>query len=117
MPQVQIPVHGSTGTPVARCEERIGSRTTMPMSERRPSTMNSFSPAEIPQTSMALQRRLQISELRFQLILHSIYHLCIGREVSKTQESSCFDFTRMLCYGSKKWRWSIWWIILNPRGQ
>ena len=72
MPQVQIPVHGSTGTPVARCEERIGSRTTMPMSERRPSTMNSFSPAEIPQTSMALQRRLQISELRFQLILHSI---------------------------------------------
>ena len=37
-----IPVQVSTGRLVARGEERIGSTTTMPMSERRPSTMNSF---------------------------------------------------------------------------
>ena len=37
----------------------------MPMSEKRPSTMNSFSPVEIPQNSLAGQQRLQISELQF----------------------------------------------------
>ena len=37
-----FPVQGTTGTPVARGEERIGSTTTLPMSARRPSTMNSF---------------------------------------------------------------------------
>ena len=51
-----IPVQVSTGTPVARGEERIGSTTPMPMTARRPSTMNSFLPAEIPQYSMAVQK-------------------------------------------------------------
>ena len=37
-----IPVQGSTGTPVARGEERIWSKTPMPMSARRPSTMIFF---------------------------------------------------------------------------
>ena len=37
----------STGTPVARGDERVGSTTTKPMSERRPSTMNSLLPVEI----------------------------------------------------------------------
>ena len=60
-----VPVHGSTGTLVARDDERIGSTTTMPMSARRPSTMNSFLPAEVPQKSLAVQQRLQISELQF----------------------------------------------------
>ena len=60
-----IPVQVSTERPVARGEERIGSTTTMPMSARRPSTMNSFLPAEVPQNSMAGQQRLQISELQF----------------------------------------------------
>ena len=67
-----IPVQVITGRPVARGEERIGSTTPMPMSAGRPSTMNSFLPAEIPQNSMAVQQRLQISEIlphlqRFQL--------------------------------------------------
>ena len=37
----------------------------MPMSQRRPSTMDSFLPAEVPHNSMAGQQRLQISELQF----------------------------------------------------
>ena len=37
----------------------------MPMTARRPSTMNFFLPEEIPQNSMAVQQRLQISELQF----------------------------------------------------
>ena len=38
----KVPVQVSTKRHVARGEERIGSKTTMPMSERRQSKMNSF---------------------------------------------------------------------------
>ena len=37
----------------------------MPMSARRPPTMNSFFPAEVEQNSLGVQQRLQISELQF----------------------------------------------------
>ena len=46
---------------VARGEERIGSTTTISMSERRPSTMHSFLPAGNPHNSTAGQQRLQVS--------------------------------------------------------
>ena len=59
-----VPVQICTGWPVVRGEERFGSTTTMPMSERRPSTMNSFSPTEIPKNSIARQQRPQKSELQ-----------------------------------------------------
>ena len=58
-----IPVQITTGRPVARGEEKIGSTTPMPMSAGSPSTMYSFLPAEIPQNSMAVHQRLQISEI------------------------------------------------------
>ena len=60
-----IPVQRSTGRPVAKGEEPIGSTVPMQSFARRPSTINSFSPAEMPQNSMADQQRLQISELHF----------------------------------------------------
>ena len=60
-----IPVQRSTWGLVARGEEQIGSTIPMPMFAGRPSTMNSFLPAEIPQNSIAVQQRLQISELQF----------------------------------------------------
>ena len=63
VPQVEFPVQRSTGRPVARGEERIGSTIPLPMCAGRPSTVNS--PAEIPQSSMVGQRRQQISELQF----------------------------------------------------
>ena len=66
-----IPVQVITGRPVARGEERIGSTTPMPMSAGKPSTMNSFLLAKIPQNSMALQQRLQISELQFNKFSHT----------------------------------------------
>ena len=56
-------VQKSTGTLVAKCEEHVGRTMLMPSFARRPSTMTSFSPAEVPQNSMADQQRLQISEL------------------------------------------------------
>ena len=63
----------------------------MPMSARRPSTMNSFFPAEVPENSMAVQQRLQISELQFDKFstLSSFSHWKIR---FKTQVSSCSDF-------------------------
>ena len=72
-----ITVQVSTGRPVARGEERIVNTTLMPMTARRPSTMNSFFSAEVPQNSMVAQQRLQISELQFgKFPLH--HHLCFG---------------------------------------
>ena len=61
----EVPVHMSTGTPVARDEGRIGSTIPMPTFASRPSTMNSFMPVEILQSSMVGQQRQQISELQF----------------------------------------------------
>ena len=90
-----IPVQVSTGTPVARGEERIGSTTAMPMSERRPSTMNSFLPAEIPQNSVAGQQRQQISELQFDSFPTSSSLSCWKKGI-KSQVSSCSDFPQKL---------------------
>ena len=58
-----IPVQVSTGRPVARGQERMGSTTPMQMSARRPSTMNSFLPAEVPQNSMSGQQRTRSSRI------------------------------------------------------
>ena len=52
----EIPVQRSTGRPVAKGEEQTGSRIPMPSFARRPSTMNSFSPAEISQNSRLVSR-------------------------------------------------------------
>ena len=48
-----IPVQRSTGALVAKGEEQIGSTVPLLSFVRRPSAMNSFSPAEIPQNYMA----------------------------------------------------------------
>ena len=85
-----IPVQVTAGTPVARGEERIGSTTPMPMTARRPSTMNSFLPAEVPQNSMAVQQRLQIWELRFDEFPH-LHRFSCWKIRFKTQVSSCSE--------------------------
>ena len=58
------PVRESTGKPVARSEERNRETIPTPRFARRPSTLNSFFPAEgaYPQAD---QSRLQISEHQF----------------------------------------------------
>ena len=63
----------------------------MPSFSRRPSTMNSFSPAEAPQNSMADQQRLQISELHFDKISTPSTFSC-WKIRFKTQASPCSDF-------------------------
>ena len=58
------PARESTGKPVARGEERNRETIPTPRFARRPSTMNSFCPAEglYPQNYMADQSKLQISD-------------------------------------------------------
>ena len=58
--------------------ERIGSTTPMPICVRRPSTINSL-PAEVPQNSMAVQQRPQISELLFDKFLFFFHYFRVGR--------------------------------------
>ena len=54
-----ISVQRSTERPVAKGKEQIGSTLPMLSFARRPSTMNSFLPSEIPQNSVSDQQRLQ----------------------------------------------------------
>ena len=61
----EAPALISTGRPVAREEGRIGSTIPMPTFARRPPTMSSFIPVDIPQCSIVGQQRQQISELQF----------------------------------------------------
>ena len=63
----------------------------MPMSERRPLTMNSFLPAEVPQNSMAGQQRLPISALQFDKFPTPSSVVC-WKIRFKTQMSSCSYF-------------------------
>ena len=55
----------------------------MPTSARKPSTINSFLPAEVPHNSMAGQQRLQISELQFDKFTHSIIIFVLEDEIQK----------------------------------
>ena len=81
-----IPVRRSTGRPAARGEEQIGSTTPMPKSAGRPSTIKSFLPAEIPQNSMAVQQRLQISELQFDKFPHTSNVFMLEDKIQKPGE-------------------------------
>ena len=58
-------MHIGTRTPVARDEDQNRGTIPLPTFARRPSTMNSFLPVDIPQKFMVGQQRQQISELQF----------------------------------------------------
>ena len=65
------PVRDSTGSLVAKSEEQFRGTIPVPSFARRPSTMNSFFPAEGPQNKMADQQRLHIWELHFGKFPHN----------------------------------------------
>ena len=79
-----VPVHVCTGTPVARGEERIGSTIPVPTLAGRPSTMNSFLPVDIPQSSM-------VGQQRFDKFTTPSTFSCWKMRF-KNQVSSCSDF-------------------------
>ena len=86
-----IPVQKNTGRPVVKGEEQTGGTIPLPIFARRPSTMNSSSPDEISQNSMADQQRLQISELHFDEVSTPSTFSC-WKIRFKNQVSSCSGF-------------------------
>ena len=66
-----VPRAIGTGTSFARDDEQNKGTIPMPMFARRPSTMSSLIPVEIPHNSMSGQQRQQILELHI--------HFCVGR--------------------------------------
>ena len=61
-----IPVQKSTGRPVAKGEEQIGSTVPMPSFARRPSTMNSFCPAELHFDKLPTPPKSSCWKMRFE---------------------------------------------------
>ena len=86
-----VPRAIGTGTSFARDDEQNKGTIPMQMFARRPSTMSSSIPVEIPQNSMVGQQRQQISELQFDKFLTPASFLC-WKIRFKHQVTTCSDF-------------------------
>ena len=74
--------------------------------QRKPSIMNSFSPAEVPQ--LHFDKFPTPSDCNStNSLIHN--HSWFGKYDSKIKRLPVLIFHRKLCYGSKKWRWLIHW--------
>ena len=80
-----------TGTSFARDDEQKKGTVPMPMFARRPSTMSSSIPVEIPQNPMFGQQRQKISELQFDKFPNPNSFLC-WKIRSKNQVTTFSDF-------------------------
>ena len=73
-------------------------------------------PVELPQNYMVGQQRQRISELQFDNSpIHNRFQY--GKFDSKPKSLPVLIFHRILCYGSKTWRWLFHWKNWNPRDQ
>ena len=99
-----VPQAAGSGTPFTRDDKQGKGTIPMPTCARRPLTMSSIILEELPQTSMVGPQRQQISELQFEKFLTPRSFL-VWRIRFKNQATACSDFHRMLCCGSKRWRW------------
>ena len=84
-------MHTSTAALVAREEERKGSTIPMPTFARRPPTMSSCVPVNIPQSSMVGQQRQQISKLQFDKFPSPASFLCWKMRF-RNKVTTCSDF-------------------------
>ena len=84
-------MHVGTGTLVARDEDLTVGTIPMPTFARRPSTMSSLFPVDIPLNSMVGQQRQQVSELQFEKFPALSTFLC-GKIRFKNQVTTCSDF-------------------------
>ena len=111
-----VPRAKGTGISFARDDEQNKGAIPMPMFARRPSTMSSPMLVEFPQNSM-----LDRKDSRFRncnstnSLLHN--HSWCGRYDSKINWLPVLIFHRMLCYGSKRWRWLSHWKNWSPHNQ
>ena len=115
--QETVPDAGRTKI-IHTCEDRLNQGTTpMPMTfATKPLTTNCRMSLELPQNFMVGQQRQQISELQFDKFPNPKSFI-VWKIRFKTQVTTCSVFHRMLCCGSKKWRWLIHWTSWNHRDQ
>ena len=105
----------ATGTDFSFRDDKQNRGTNpMPTFAGRPLTMSSLIPVEFPQNYVFGQQRQQISELQFDNFPNPQSFLVLKIRF-KNQVTTCSDFHRKQCYGSKKWRWLIHWTNENPR--
>ena len=86
-----VPQAIGTGTSFARDEERIKGTIPMPTLARKPSTMSSLFPVDIPQNSRVGQLRQQISELQYDKFPTPSTFICWKRRF-ENQVTTCSDF-------------------------
>ena len=91
----------SKGKPVAREDERNGSTIPMPTFARRPPTLSSSVPVDIPHIGTSVW------------LLHD--HFYVGRYDSEARWLLVLIFPRRQCYVSNRWRWSIQWMNWSHR--
>ena len=97
-----IPVQRSTGRPVAKGEEQIGSTIPTPRFARRPSTMFSFSPAgeHIHRITWLINKHFRSRNFNLTNSPHrQRFH--VGRQDSKPRNVLVLIFHWMQCYGSR----------------
>ena len=88
----------------------LGAQFQMPMFARRPSIMNSFLPADTPQNSVLDSKDSRYRSFSFTNSPHLQRVSCWKIRI-KNLGNYLFRFSLgWLCYGSKKWRWSIQWM-------
>ena len=80
-----------TGNPVARDEDLTWGTIPMPRFARSPWTLSSLFLVDIPQNSMVVQQRQQISELQFDK-LPNPPSLLVWEIRFKNQVTTCSDF-------------------------
>ena len=110
-----FPQATGSGTIFARDDKQSRDTIPMPTFARRPPTMSSCIPVDIPQSSMVGQQRQLRSCNSTNSPIHNRF-LC-GKFDSKPKSLPVLIFSRTLCCGSKKWRWLILWTSWNPRDQ
>ena len=105
------------GRLVAREDERIGSTIPKSIFARRPLTVSSCVPVDIPQRSMVGQQRQQIPELQFGKFPTPSSILCWKIRFRNRVTLSFVIFPWKGCCGSQRWRWSTQWRNRSPRDE
>ena len=90
--ECKVDLQRSTGRLSRMVNNELGAQFQCQCLAGRPSNMNSYLPTEILQNSMAVQQRLQKTELQFEKFSTPSTYSCWEMRF-KTQVSSCSDFS------------------------
>ena len=111
-----VQVHIGSGTLVARDEDLSRGTIPMPTFSRRPSTISSLLSVDIRKILWLDSKDSRYRNCNSVNSLH-LLNSYVGRYDSKTKWLLVLIFHQRLCYGSRKYRWSIHWMKENPHDQ